>query len=125
MFRQIATIGCLLLVIAFNSNAHESDERVDQLEKELLEIKVRLSKLESLVANTSNTKTKNTSISGDGWRSVMNWRKLSTGMSPSDVRGILGEPNRLNGGTFATWIYQNGGRVIFFDDKVHEWMEPK
>lgn len=123
MFRQIATIVCL--VIAFNSYAQDSDERIGQLEKELLEIKVRLSKLESLVTNTGNTKPQKTSISGDGWRSVMNWRKLRTDMTPSDVRGILGEPSRLDGGMVATWIYQNGGRVIFINNRVQQWTEPE
>ena len=122
MVKTIAIIGFLSLAVAFNANAHDSD-RVDQLEKELQGIKLRLSKLESLLSNPSNAQKPVTS--GEGWKSIMNWRKLTNGMSTSDVQRILGEPHRVDGGTIATWYYQNGGRIIFYEGKVSQWMEPR
>ena len=63
--------------------------------------------------------------SGEGWKSVKNWRKLTNDMSTSDVQKILGEPERLDGGTIAHWYYQNGGTVTFFQGKAQQWNEPR
>jgi hypothetical protein len=122
MVKTIAIIAFLSLAVAFNSYANDSD-RIDRLEKELQEIKVRLSNLESLLSNPS--KAQEPTTSGEGWKSVRNWRKLTAGMGPSDVRNILGEPHRVDGGTVAVWFYQNGGEVSFIDDKVRRWREPR
>ena len=122
MVKTIAIIGFLSLAVAFNANAHDSD-RVDQLEKELQEIKLRLSKLESLLSNPSNAQKPVTS--GEGWKSIMNWRKLTNGMSTSDVQRILGEPHWVDGGAIASWYYQNGGRITFYEGKVDRWTEPR
>lgn len=122
MVKTIIIIGFLSLAVAFNSYAHDSD-RIDQLEKEIQETKLRLSKLESLLSNPSNAQAPATS--GEGWKSVMNWRKLTKDMSTSDVQKILGEPHRVDGGTLTNWYYQNGGRIIFFEGKVDRWMEPR
>ena len=122
MIKTITIIGFLSLFIAFNSYADDSD-RIDQLEKEVHELKLRISKLESLLIKPGAAKE--VVPSGDGWKSIANWRKLTTGMAPSDVRKILGEPHRLDGGTFAKWYYQNGGRVIFYKGQVDRWTEPR
>ena len=122
MFKKITFIGFLLLAVAFNSYANDSD-RVDQLEKEIQGIKLRLSKLESLPSNPSNAQEPVTS--GDGWKSVKNWRKLTTDMGTSDVQKILGEPERLDGGAVASWYYQNGGIVTFINGKAFKWEEPR
>jgi hypothetical protein len=122
MVKKITLIGHLLLAFAFNANAHDSD-RIGQLEKESQEIKIRLSKLESLLNNP--IKAEELVTSSEGWKSVMNWRKLTTDMSPSDVQKILGAPQRLDGGNIANWYYQNGGNVTFMDGKVYNWHEPR
>ena len=121
MIKAITIIIFLSLGVTFNAYAQDNN-RVDQLEKEIQELKIRVSNLESLVSHPS--KAQETVISGEGWKSVVSWRKLSTGMGPSDVRKILGEPHRVNGGSLATWYYQNGGRVHFTFDKVDRWEEP-
>ena len=48
MVKRIIVIGLLSLVVAFNSYAQDSD-RIDQLEKEIQELKLRVLKLESVV----------------------------------------------------------------------------
>jgi hypothetical protein len=122
MVKTFIVIGFLSLAVASNSYAHDSD-RIDQLEKEIQETKLRLSKLESLLSNPS--KAEELATSREGWKSVMNWRKLTTDMSASDVQKILGEPHRVDGGTFTTWYYQNKGRIVFYEGKVSQWNEPR
>ncbi len=122
MVKKIIIIGFLSLAVTVNSYAHDSD-RIGQQENEIQEIKLRLSKIESLLGSPSNAQQSVTSR--DGWKSVMNWRKLTEGMSTSDVRNILGEPHRLDGGTVANWYYQNDGRITFFQGKVSRWTEPR
>jgi outer membrane protein assembly factor BamE (lipoprotein component of BamABCDE complex) len=121
MVRSNIIIGFLSLVVACNSYASDRD-RITQLEKEVQEIKVQLSKLESLPTNPANPQQ--SVISAEGWKSVSSWRKLTTDMSTSDVRKILGEPHRVDGGAISVWHYQNGGHVMFMDGKVLNWSEP-
>ncbi len=122
MVKTVPIIGFLLLAVAINSNAHDSD-RVEKLEKEIQELKLRVSKLESLLSNPS--KAQEPVTSSEGWKSILNWRMLTTDMSTSDVQKILGAPHRVDGGVIAHWYYQNGGEVTFFDGKVHRWREPR
>ena len=122
MIKKIIIIGILSFVVVFNSYANDS-ERIDQLEKEVQETKLRLSKIESLLSNPS--KAQEPVTSGEGWKSVKNWRKLTNEMSTSDVQKILGEPERLDSGTVAHWYYQNGGEVNFINGKVFQWHEPR
>lgn len=122
MVKKIIIIGFLSLAVAFNSYAHDID-RIDKLEKEILETKLRVLKLESLLSNPSNVQKPETL--GEGWKSVTNWRKLTNGMSPNDVQKILGEPERIDGGTLAIWYYPNNGRTRFFNGKLDQWTEPR
>ena len=122
MIKTITIIGFLSMFIAFNSYADDSD-RIDQLEKEVQELKLRISKLESLLVNPGAAQEVVTP--GDGWKSIANWRKLTTGMAPSDVRKILGEPQRVDGGALAVWYYQSDGAVFFFGEEVYRWKEPQ
>jgi len=84
---------------------------------------VGLSKLET--SGLITTKTQTPSEVSHGWKSVTNWRKLATNMNSSEVQKILGEPERLDGGTVANWYYQNGGTVIFVNETVLRWIEPR
>jgi outer membrane protein assembly factor BamE (lipoprotein component of BamABCDE complex) len=120
--KTIALVGFLSLAAAFNAYAHDGD-RIDRLEKEIQETKLRLQRLESSLGQSSNVQEPITSA--EGWKSVMNWKKLAKDMSASDVRKILGEPLQLDGGTFARWYYQNRGVVMFFEGRVSRWEEPR
>ena len=122
MIRKITITGFLLIAVAFNANAQDID-RINQLEKEVREINIRLSKLESLLSNPGKPHEHVTP--GEGWKSIMNWRKLTTDMDYSDVQKTLGEPQRVDGGQVAHWYYQNGGNVTFMGGKVYQWSEPR
>ncbi|NTU93978.1 MAG: hypothetical protein HGA56_08195 [Chlorobiaceae bacterium] len=122
MINKITGICCLFVAVAFTANAQDAD-RTERLEKEVQEIKLRLSKLESLLSNTSKANERVTS--GEGWKSVMNWRRLTTNMDYRDVQIMLGEPYRVDGGEIATWYYQNSGEVTFMQGKVFQWREPR
>lgn len=122
MIKTVTITGFLLLAVSFNVNAQDID-RIDQLEKEVQEIKLRLSKLESLLSNPGKAHEHITS--GEGWKSVMNWRRLTTDMDYNAVQNILGEPHQVDGGRIARWYYQNGGEVVFVRGKVFEWREPR
>ena len=121
MIKKITIIGFLLLSVAINANAKDID-RIDRLEKEVQELQLRVLKLESLLSNPS--KSDEHSTSGEGWKSVKNWRLLTTGMDYSAVQKILGEPHRVVGGDIAFWYYQNGGSVTFMQGNVYGWSEP-
>lgn len=122
MIKTFTISGLLLLAVFFNVNAQDID-RIDQLEKEVKEIKLRLSKLESLLSNPNKIEEHVTS--GEGWKEIMNWRKLTTDMGYGAVQKILGEPHQVDGGEIASWYYQSGGKVVFIRGKVFEWKEPR
>jgi hypothetical protein len=62
---------------------------------------------------------------GDGWKSLANWKKLAKDMSIGEVQSILGDPERMNGGTIAFWYYPNGGTATFFIGQLDGWSEPR
>ncbi len=122
MFKTTIIVGFLSLVAAFSVHAQDS-VRIDQLEKEIQELKIRVSELESMLSSPSSHQE--VAPSSEGWKSIANWRSLSTDMGPDDVKKLLGEPHRIDGGKIAFWYYQNNGQVTFLDGKVHRWTEPQ
>lgn len=96
--------------------AHDS-ERVDQLEREIREIKAQLSEL-------TGSQPKVVPL-GEGWQSLSNWRSLSEGMSQSEVRSLLGQPVRVDKVKYLFWRYPRRGEVVFSDGRVLQWQEPR
>jgi hypothetical protein len=52
------------------------------------------------------------------------WRQLTRGMSRAQVRKLLGEPARIDGGPFENWYYSSRARVTFYNGAVDSWREP-
>lgn len=121
MTKSTIALAFLSCAVALSANA-QSDDRVSQLEKEVRELRARISRLESLLGDEGDAKE--LVASDDGWKSIANWRKLVTDMSTADVRKILGEPKRIDGGSVSHWYYPNGGRVTFFLERASSWTEP-
>ena len=115
-------IGAVALTISLGCYAADSD-RVTQLEKEVQELKVRITNLES--PHNKPNQSQKTVATTDGWKSLANWRSLKNGMSYDEVRAILGEPSRIKGGNIAFWYYENRGDVTFYEHKVKSWSEPR
>jgi hypothetical protein len=110
-------------VSGMKSNSMEiQPERIEQLERDMQEVKSRISALETMLSGNSGTNE--VIIVGEGWKSLASWRKLKTGMSYESVKKILGSANRIRGGNVADWYYENGGNVTFVNGEVHGWREP-
>jgi hypothetical protein len=114
-------VVCLLLTLSFGSMASDSD-RITQLEKEVQELKTRLSSLESPLDKAVIQKP---TLTSEGWRKLANWRSLKKGMSFEEVREILGEPGRIKGGTLTDWTYPDQASVTFLNDRLFGWTEPR
>ena len=120
---HLRTLLVILIVffISFSSFTQDND-RINILEQEIQDLKTRVLKLESMLEQKSVESV--IKLSDDGWKSLMNWRKLVSGMSKAEVREILGEPMRIDGGNFATWYYENYGQVNFYEERLDRWSEP-
>ena len=118
---KLGSIGFLLMIASINSYAHDV-ERIKKLEQDVQELRTRLNNLETNKGSLVNVQKPNTP---DGWQSLANWRQLQTGMSPVQVRDILGEPQRVRGGDVAVWDYQNDGSVTFIRERLRSWNEPR
>ena len=118
---KLGSIGFLLMIASINSYAHDV-ERIKKLEQDVQELRTRLNNLETNKGSLVNVQKPNTS---DGLQSLANWRQLQIGMSPVQVRDILGEPQRVRGGDVAVWDYQNDGYVTFIRERLRSWNEPR
>ena len=58
------------------------------------------------------------------WQDLANWRRLRKGMKPDQVRALLGEPERVEGGDFTYWYWADA-QVVFYSGKVDRWSEPR
>lgn len=122
MFKTIIVIGFLTFSVALSVHADDS-ARIDRLEKQVQELTARLSDLESQLDDQDEVQE--FVANGDGWKSIANWRKLTTSMGYDDVERILGTPKRVDGGNLARWYYPNRAEVVFMRGKVESWSEPR
>lgn len=119
-------IALLLCSLAFQVNAQSSatDERIRLLEAQIVQLNGRVAALEGMLNQAKANQQP--IVTGEGWKSKANWRKLKRGMSEDDVRALLGEPERIDGGSITFWRYPTYGVVRFFmREGVHGWDEPR
>lgn len=101
-------------------NNPELLRRVDVLDAMLASLQKRVDSLERQLGARSSVPTPGATPAG---REV--WRRLSKGMSMLDVRSILGEPRRVDGGYRTYWRYEGQSQVTFDNtDRVSGWTEP-
>jgi outer membrane protein assembly factor BamE (lipoprotein component of BamABCDE complex) len=122
-FLKVLVTSLIPMVVTMNAGAQTTD-RTAQLEKEIEAIKQRLNKLESAQGISTADPKPVAAATGTGYKSLASWRQLKNYMSPSDVRALLGEPVRINGGSLARWYYPNGGELVFVGDRLSQWNEP-
>lgn len=118
MIMRLAGIvfGTLICAVA---SAQTLEDRVRELER-------RVEQLEKQVAQPVSA-PKPVSGQPDGWRQRENWRSLRRGMTESDVRSLLGEPEKVD--TFPSrtlWSYPGLGDARFDrNGRLDGWSEPR
>ena len=120
MIERLAGIAFGTLIYAVAS-AQSLDDRVRALER-------RVEQLEKQVAQPTSPASARKPVSSqpDGWRQIDNWRSLRRGMTESDVRSILGEPQKVvASGSLTLWYYPGGGSADFDDGRLRGWNEPR
>ncbi len=125
-FRSSALLAvlCLVALPAAARAQSRSEEalarRVDSLARRVVELENRIAQLESARPQQGVSKTPAIVLSND----LANWRRLREDMSYDEVRRILGEPARIDGGIIANWFYPNDGRAGFVSGVLVSWTEP-
>ena len=74
------------------------------------------------VATAPQTTITSSTRSGDSSNKA-NWRALRRGMTEVEVKALLGEPLKVQGGYITYWYYQNA-RVAIVNEKLDGWEEP-
>lgn len=94
--------------------------RLGVLERKVNELERRLQALEA----TPQPPPRASVRSGDS-ANIANWRALRKGMTELEVKALLGEPRRVQGGGFTNWYWDRSAKVTFFQDIVYGWDEPQ
>lgn len=115
-------VSVLIIFLGANSYAND-DSRIENLELEIELLKQRQDVLEAIIRRGDHTQ--GATEQSEKAQTLANWRKLRSGMRPEEVEGILGAPQKLDGGNIANWYYSNGGHVIFMADELFKWHEPR
>jgi hypothetical protein len=113
-----------------NSPSLSDHAQLLELIEKVHELEVKVHNLENLLATRSQPEKSASSGLSVGWKDKNIWRKLQRGMSEDNVRGLLGEPGKIDvqtsgGGQF--WFYPDAlGGDVHFDASGHVdgWSEP-
>ncbi len=138
-FKYLMLISCIIFFFTSSLSAQQSSEikklevklvelenRNVKLNAKIIELEKRVAKLEALLETSSKSEIKYS----EKWKNRSLWRKLKIGMSKYQVENLLGEPRKIDGGSFLTfWYYAKSGShssVSFDDDgRVCGWTEPE
>lgn len=121
VFAMVAASTPTIAVAQDSSNA-SLVRRIEQLERTNADLERRIRDIESAIRRDSAS-SRPIAITNK-WREQANWRRLRTGLSMDEVRALLGEPERVDGGGITTWRWADG-HVLFILNKVDSWSEPK
>src|SRR5258708_17619416 len=91
--------------------------QVEELEARLADVEQRLGRIEKTSKDSSATP------SAVLPPETQRWRSLSKSMSRAQVKQLLGEPLRIEGGPFEYWYYSKNGssgpHVRFYQNRVY------
>ena len=102
--------------------------RIEILERVTADLDRRVGALEAVIKSAPS---QGQSIpASTKWQDLANWRRLREGMKMDEVRALLGEPDRVEGGpiTFWYWVDANAhiyASVDFESGGVSGWTEPR
>lgn len=117
------TVACTpAVVVGQNTSADSLVRRIALLERTTTDLERRVLALEALIKVEPSASRKG-STPGN-WRDLQNWRQLQLGMSPDEVRALLGEPERVEAGAVTHWFWA-GANVYFMGGELSGWSEPK
>lgn len=127
LFRLALAVAVTAVLLPSTSNGQGAPSealvrRVDSLQSRVNELESRVAELENLL-NATPTGTPASPAAADS-RDIANWRRLRENMSMDDVRSLLGEPERIEGGSVAFWYYPRNGEVAFVSGRLTRWSEP-
>lgn len=95
--------------------------RIELLERANTDLERRVRELESLIKSEPS---KGRPIpASTGWKDIANWRQLRPGMTMDEVRALLGEPERVEGGPWTYWYWAKAN-VYFIEGELKGWSEP-
>lgn len=102
-------------------NNPEIEERINALEKRVKELETKgKSQDKSTSSAEQYSSTGNVS-------DLKNWRRIKRGMGETEVKQLLGEPNKIDAGVAFTYWKYHGYSYVMFDIKtmkVDGWKEP-
>ena len=96
--------------------------RVELLERANTDLARRVSDLEALIKSAPSQSQPTPSPTK--WQDLANWRQLRRGMSMDKVRGLLGEPERVDALVDIFWRWPNAYVRFGRDGKLDGWSEP-
>lgn len=121
---MIARLACIFIgaLACTLASAQSLDDRVRELERRVEQLERQSSQ-----PNSPVVAPKPASGQPDGWRQRENWRSLRRGMTESEVRSILGEPQKVDSySSFSTWAYPGNGQAGFDrNGRLERWSEPR
>ena len=125
-------LSLFLIFIFFIFNPVLAQPKVEDLKQKIIDLEKRISRLEKIISSGENqTKIKTYS---EVWKNIDIWRELRMGMSPNEVKNILGEPTKIDMVIMEsfqneTWLYSSSlyfARVVFDynSQKLVRWKTP-
>lgn len=120
-------LATTVLVLALPCASHAQkvtperlQQRIDSLERRISELERRLAAVEGAPTRAAERPRP---LAGNS-KELTNWRRLREDMTYEDVRALLGEPTKIDGGGVAFWHYPDFGAVTFISGRVSSWSEP-
>ena len=96
--------------------------RIELLERANADLERRVRELEAIIQ--SEPSQGRPIPASTKWQDLANWRQLRRGMKPDQVRALLGEPERVEGGDFMHWYWADA-HVTFYSGRLDSWSEPR